>query len=102
MSPLMAAHPFWAGLKPTLHISHRGGAALAPENTLAAFRRAVREYHTDMLELDLHLTRDGALVVFHDETLERCTDGAGRVAERSLAELEELDAGYRFATEGGG
>ncbi|HET9452167.1 MAG TPA: glycerophosphodiester phosphodiesterase, partial [Aggregicoccus sp.] len=86
---------------PTLHIAHRGGAALAPENTLAAFRQAVERYRTDMLELDVHLSRDGELVVAHDDTLERCTDGTGPLAARTLAELQQLDAGFRFSPDGG-
>jgi glycerophosphoryl diester phosphodiesterase len=92
---------FLQGLKPTLHISHRGGAALAPENTLEAFRMAVERYRTDMLELDVHLTRDGEVVVAHDDTLERCTDGTGPLAALTLAELKRLDAGFGFSPDGG-
>ena len=92
---------FLRGLRPTLHIAHRGGALLAPENTLVAFRQAVERYRTDMLELDVHLSRDGELVVAHDPTLERCTDGEGPLAERTLAELQQLDAGYHFSPDGG-
>ncbi|RYZ32027.1 MAG: hypothetical protein EOO72_15925, partial [Myxococcaceae bacterium] len=54
---------FLDGLKPTLHIAHRGGALLAPENTLEAFQRAVHTHRTDMLELDVHLSRDGEVIV---------------------------------------
>ncbi|WP_225412111.1 glycerophosphodiester phosphodiesterase [Stigmatella hybrida] len=93
--------PFLQGLKPTLHISHRGGALLAPENTLCAFQMAVERYRTQMLELDVHLTRDGEVVVAHDATLERCTDGSGPLAACSLAELQRLDAGFRFTPDGG-
>jgi glycerophosphoryl diester phosphodiesterase len=93
--------PFLRGLKPTLHISHRGGALLAPENTLCAFEMAVARYRTQMLELDVHLTRDGEFVVAHDATLERCTDGTGPLAACSLAELQRLDAGFRFTSDGG-
>jgi glycerophosphoryl diester phosphodiesterase len=92
---------FLQGLKAPLHISHRGGALLAPENTLAAFRMAVERYRTDMLELDVHLTRDGEVVVAHDATLERCTDGAGPLAALTLAELQRLDAGHRFTPDAG-
>ena len=77
MSPPLP--PFLRGLRPTLHIAHRGGAALAPENTLDAFRQAVERYRIDMLELDVHLTRDGEVVVAHDDTLERTTNGRGQV-----------------------
>ncbi len=93
-------HPFLEGLSPTLHIAHRGGAALAPENTLVAFRQAVDRWRTDMLELDVQRTRDGELVVAHDETVDRCTDGTGRVMDLTWAELSRLDAGYRFTPDG--
>lgn len=92
---------FLEGLSPTLHIAHRGGAALAPENTLPAFEQAVHRFRTDMLELDVQRTRDGELVVCHDPTVDRCTDGQGRVADLTLRELEALDAGYRFTADGG-
>ncbi len=75
-----------------LKIGHRGAAGSAPENTLASFRRAVA-LGVDGVELDLRRTRDGALVVIHDETLDRTTSGTGRVAERALAEIRTLDAG---------
>ncbi len=93
--------PFLQGLQPTLHIAHRGGALLAPENTLPAFRMAVERYRTQMLELDVHLTRDGELVVAHDATLERCTDGAGPLAALTFAELQRLDAGFQFTPDEG-
>ena len=79
----------------TLNVAHRGASALAPENTIAAFDRAV-EVEADVLELDLHLSRDGELVVIHDDTLDRTTDGHGPVNERSLEELKRLDAGRWF------
>ncbi len=75
-----------------LVIGHRGAAAHAPENTLASFRKAL-ELGADMIELDVHLSSDGELVVIHDDTLERTTDGSGPVSSRTLAELRELDAG---------
>src|SRR5262244_2207785 len=95
------AHPFLRGLVPTVHISHRGGASLAPENTIAAFEQAVSKYATQMLELDVHLTRDGVLVVSHDTTVERCTNGAGGIAAMNLSELRKLDAGFHFSADGG-
>jgi glycerophosphoryl diester phosphodiesterase len=94
-------HAFVRGLRPTLHISHRGGAALAPENTMAAFESAVSEHGTDMLEIDVHATRDGEIVVAHDATLERCTDADGPIADRTLAQLSRVDAGHRFTPDGG-
>ncbi|MCY1045349.1 glycerophosphodiester phosphodiesterase [Corallococcus sp. bb12-1] len=92
---------FLQGLKPTLHIAHRGGALVAPENTLEAFRLAVEQHRTDMLELDVHLTRDGEVIVAHDDTLERCTDAEGPLAARTLEELRRLDAGFRFSPDNG-
>jgi glycerophosphoryl diester phosphodiesterase len=74
---------------------------LAPENTMAAFRPAIEDWGADMIELDVHLTADGRVVVIHDPMLERTTNGTGPVAARTLAELRALDAGYNFTTDGG-
>jgi glycerophosphoryl diester phosphodiesterase len=82
-------------------IAHRGGAGLAPENTLAAFQSAVDAWAADMIELDVHATSDGRCVVIHDPTLERTTDGSGRIADLPFDAIRELDAGYRFTTDGG-
>lgn len=79
-------------------IAHRGFSGVAPENTLAAFRRAVA-IGAEMFELDVLLSRDGHVVVIHDDTLDRTTNGSGRVADRTLAELSALDAGSWFAPE---
>ncbi len=79
-------------------IAHRGASGHAPENTLAAFRRAV-ELGARFIETDLRLTRDSHLVALHDETLDRTTSGHGRVGECTLAELRALDAGSWFAPE---
>lgn len=92
-------HPYFKGLRPTLNIAHRGGAGIAPENTLEAFRQAVL-LGCEVLELDLQCTRDGVLVVAHDDTLERCTDGRGRVDALSFQELQRLDAGFHFTPDG--
>lgn len=77
-------------------VAHRGGSRLAPENTLEAFRSAVDDWGADMLELDVRLSSDGVVMVVHDETVDRTTDGSGRVEALSADELRELDAGYRF------
>ena len=79
----------------TLNIAHRGASAYAPENTMAAFEKAV-EVGADVLEMDLHLTLDNELVVIHDDSLDRTTDGHGTVYKRSLEELKRLDAGRWF------
>jgi len=76
------------------HTSHRGGSLLAPENTLVAFRQAAQTWRTDVLELDVQLSRDGHVVVIHDETLDRTTSGQGPVAALTLEELRRLDAGF--------
>ena len=78
-----------------LIIAHRGASAVAPESTRAAIREAVRA-GADMVELDVQLTRDGRLVVFHDDRLERTTNGTGRVASLRYAQLARLDAGSWF------
>lgn len=78
---------------------HRGAAGLAPENTLPSFRRACED-GVGYLELDVHATRDGVVVVIHDATLERTTDGAGEVRSLSFAELCCHDAGHRFERDG--
>lgn len=84
-----------------LLIAHRGGAALAPENTLVAFERAVEVWGAEMIELDVHATADGHCVVIHDPTVDRTTDGTGAVSAMTLSELRRLDAGYRFTPDGG-
>jgi glycerophosphoryl diester phosphodiesterase len=78
-----------------LVIAHRGYSARCPENTLAAFEAAAAA-GCDMIELDVTLTRDRRVVVIHDDTLDRTTNGRGRVAERTLAEIAALDAGSWF------
>ncbi|MFG2761268.1 glycerophosphodiester phosphodiesterase [Streptomyces wuyuanensis] len=75
-----------------LTIGHRGVMGVEPENTLRSFVRAERA-GMDAIELDLHLSKDGALVVMHDADVDRTTDGTGPIAEKTLAELRELDAG---------
>lgn len=84
-----------------LLIAHRGGSALMPENTLAAFVEAAQRWQADMIELDVRASADGHCMVLHDATLERTTNGTGAVADMTLAQLQELDAGYRFSTDGG-
>lgn len=76
-------------------VAHRGASGHAPENTMAAFRRAV-ELGARFVETDLQLSRDAHFVAIHDETLERTTTGRGPVREHSLAELRDLDAGSWF------
>jgi len=92
--------PYFDAPRPWV-VAHRGGTALAPENTMEAFRRA-EALGVDVLEMDLRVTADGAIVVIHDSTVDRTTNGHGLVAELTLAQLQTLDAGYRFLDDSGG
>ncbi len=77
-------------------VGHRGALASAPENTLPAFEKGLAQ-GANILELDIHFSRDRELVVIHDFTVDRTTDGTGRVKDLTLAELKRLDAGCRFS-----
>lgn len=78
-----------------LNIAHRGASGYAPENTRAAFALAI-EMGAEMIETDVQLTRDGEMVLFHDATVERTSNGTGPVADYMLAELQALDLGSWF------
>ncbi|WHY01610.1 glycerophosphodiester phosphodiesterase [Neobacillus sp. DY30] len=78
-----------------LVIAHQGGELLAPSNTMAAFENAAN-MGVDVLETDIHITKDGHLVTIHDPNVNRTTNGKGKVADLTLAELQALDAGYHF------
>ncbi|CAN5892625.1 glycerophosphodiester phosphodiesterase [soil metagenome] len=82
------------------NLAHRGSSLRAPENTVEAFRLAVEE-GAEGLELDVHMSRDGGIIVIHDYTVDRTTDGIGPVREKLLSEIKSLDAGYRFSFDGG-
>ncbi|HEV8228512.1 MAG TPA: glycerophosphodiester phosphodiesterase family protein, partial [Candidatus Limnocylindria bacterium] len=79
-------------------VAHRGLSAEAPENTMTAFRRAL-EVGCDLVEFDCHLTADDVVVVIHDDTLDRTTNGSGYVRDRTVQEITALDAGSWFAPE---
>ncbi len=79
----------------SLNIAHRGFSALYPENTLLAYQKAI-EAGCDGIELDVQLSRDGELVLMHDENVDRTTDGTGWIKDKTLAELKELEASYEF------
>jgi glycerophosphoryl diester phosphodiesterase len=83
-----------------VNVAHRGASTLAPENTIEAFRLAV-EAGAGGLELDVHMTRDGHIVVIHDATVDRTTNGSGAVSEMTLDELRRFDAGHNFSPDGG-
>jgi glycerophosphoryl diester phosphodiesterase len=92
-------HPFFDVPRPTV-IGHRGAAGEAPENTLVSFERALAG-GAAILESDVHLSRDGAPVLIHDDVVDRNSDGSGRVAALTLDQLRRLDAGHRFTPDGG-
>lgn len=81
-------------------IGHRGAAGVAPENTLTAIEHGIVA-GSDALEVDVHVTTDGHLVVIHDDTVDRTTEGSGLVEAMTLSELKRLDAGHRFTPDHG-
>ncbi|NNE72979.1 MAG: glycerophosphodiester phosphodiesterase [Acidimicrobiales bacterium] len=83
-----------------LVFAHQGGEGNRPSNTMIAFRESI-EIGADVLDSDVHMTRDGELVLIHDETVDATTNGSGEVRDLTLVELRELDFGYRFSTDGG-
>lgn len=79
---------------------HRGSAGDMPENTIPSFDKALQD-GADVLETDVHLTKDGEIVVFHDDFLDGTTNGTGRIEDHTLAELKKLDAAYNFSRDDG-
>lgn len=98
--PAEAKEIFTIEMPRPLVFAHRGGGGLFPENTLEAFKYSA-ELGVDVLELDIHATADGKLVVLHDAVVDRTTGGNGRISEMSLEQLKKLDAGFQFSTDGG-
>ncbi|MDX1807441.1 MAG: glycerophosphodiester phosphodiesterase [Paenisporosarcina sp.] len=76
-------------------LAHRGGSQIAPENSMVAFKKSA-ELGVHGFEIDIRLTKDEEIIVFHDEFIDRTTDGAGRVADMTLSELKAFDLGYQF------
>lgn len=89
---------FFLHLKEPAIIGHRGAAGTHPENTLPSFREALKS--AQGLELDVGMTKDGVIIVIHDDTLERTTDGRGRIRDKNLAELKHFDASTAFKKKG--
>ena len=85
----------------TVVIAHRGGNGRAPESSNLAFEQAAAMPEVDALELDIHLTADGHIVVNHDDVVDRTTDGVGPVSAHTLYELQKLDAGYWWTEDDG-
>lgn len=97
---LESVNSFFSGPIPR-QFGHRGAKGTHPENTLVSFQAAV-EAGAEGFELDVHRTADGEIVVIHDDTLDRTTDETGNVRDRTLDELRQLDAGFRFSPDDGG
>lgn len=99
-TPGAPEHPYYDDVSGPLVIAHQGGDGVWPGNTLYAFEKAV-EIGADVLEMDAHITRDGHIVLIHDETVDRTTEGTGSVEEMTLEELKQLDAGYDWSNDEG-
>jgi len=87
--------------RPLLCGAHRGGKALWPENTVFAYKSAAAKWPDILLEGDVQLTADGRVVILHDDTVDRTTDGTGPIAGLKFDQVKALDAGYRFTSDGG-
>lgn len=88
------SNPFIYNNRPLI-MAHRGDSSNIPENTMQAFQEAYN-LQVDCLETDIHMTKDNEFVLFHDNSVDRTTNGSGNISDFTLAELKELDAGYRF------
>lgn len=87
--------------EPMLLGAHRGGAGQWPENTLVAFKSCAERWPDALLETDARLTADGQVLLLHDETVDRTTDGTGSIGAISFEAVRKLDAAYRFTPDGG-
>jgi len=100
VNPKAPANPYYSDVSRPLVIAHQGGDGVWPGDTLYAFEKAV-EIGSDALEMDAHVTKDGRIVLMHDETVDDTTDGTGPIEDLTLAQLKELDAAYEWSNDGG-
>ena len=100
VNPKAPPNQYYAGVTRPLVIAHQGGDGVWPGNTMFAFERAV-EAGADVLEMDAHITKDGEIVLMHDETVDDTTDGTGLIEDLTLAQLKELDAAYEWSNDDG-
>jgi glycerophosphoryl diester phosphodiesterase len=91
---------YYQGIQRPLVIAHQGGDGIRPGDTMVAFEHAV-QIGADVLEMDAHITRDGKIVLMHDEKVDRTTDGTGLVENMTLEELKQLDAAYKWSNDDG-
>jgi glycerophosphoryl diester phosphodiesterase len=100
VNPRASSHPYYEGAERPLVIAHQGGDGIWPGDTMYAFEKAV-EIGADVLEMDAHITKDGHIVLMHDETLDDTTDGTGLIDAMTLEELKQLDAAHDWSDDGG-
>jgi glycerophosphoryl diester phosphodiesterase len=90
---------YYKDIRRPLVIAHQGGDGIWPGDTMIAFENAVK-IGADVLEMDAHITRDGKIVLMHDEKVDRTTDGTGLIEDKTLVELKQLDAAYKWSNDG--
>jgi len=100
VNPKTPATNYYLNAPRTLVIAHQGGDGVWPGDTLFAFGKAV-EIGADVLEMDAHITKDGRIVLMHDEKVDRTTNGTGLIEDLTLDELKQLDAAYNWSTDNG-
>lgn len=100
VNPKAPTNPYYVDMTRPLVIAHQGGDGVWPGNTMFAFERAV-EIGADVLEMDAHITKDGEIVLIHDETVDDRTEGTGLIEELTLVQLKELDAAYDWSNDDG-
>jgi len=99
-TPGAVHHPYYKNIDRPLVIAHQGGDGIWPGDTMFAFEKAVA-IGVDVLEMDAHITRNGHIILMHDETVDDTTDGTGRIEDMTLDELKQLDAAYDWSNDGG-
>src|SRR5215207_10956636 len=100
VNPKAPENQYYAGVTHPLVIAHQGGDGVWPGNTMYAFDKAV-EIGADVLEMDAHITKDREIVLMHDESVDRTTDGTGLIEDLTLAEIQQLDAAYKWTNDEG-
>jgi glycerophosphoryl diester phosphodiesterase len=99
VNPKAPSKPYYDDAKVPMVIAHQGGDGIFPGDTMYAFEHAVA-LGADVLEMDAHITKDGEIVLMHDEKVDRTTDGTGLIEDLTLAELKKLDAAYKWSNDG--
>ena len=100
LTPDAPSKPYYASIKHPLVIAHQGGDGIRPGDTMLAFENAT-QIGADVLEMDAHITKDSQIVLMHDETVDRTTNGKGLIEDLTLAQLKKLDAAYGWSNDGG-